>query len=150
MVRRILAEIGKGAVKHGPSLVPGGSAVREGAGLASRLARRPHPAPQPSGGPFPIPGPSGPPIPIRPNASAIGGGSFEERLFAFLSGQVRESESELDGAMQQASGGGGDSRTLASQKVQQLVQKRSELVEAMTNTLKSVHETSMSVTRNIK
>jgi hypothetical protein len=150
MVRRILREIGREAVKNAPSLVPGGAAIRDGAGLASRLGRRPHPAPQPSGGPFPLPSPSAPPIPIRPSASSLGGGTFEERLLAFYGSRVRDAESDIDGAMQQAEGGSSDSRTLASQKVQQLVQKRSELVEAMTNALKSVHESSMSVTRNIK
>ena len=53
---------------------------------------------------------------------------------------------------QQESGGaaGGDSRSAAAQRVQQLVQKRSQMVELLSNSLKTLHDNSMAVNRNIR
>jgi hypothetical protein len=129
VVSRILGQVGRGAAQAAPALVPGGAAVKAGAAAASRIA-------------------SG----ARNNGSVLDGGSLEDRIFAFLSGKVREAEAELDAAMRQgdSGGGNGDSRTLASQRVQQLVSKRAELVEALTNTMKSAHESTMAVSRNFK
>ncbi len=123
MARRILGKVGQGAAMAAPALVPGGPAIQAGAGMATRLA----------GG-----GGSG------------GGGSFEDRIFAFMTSRVRSLEGELDTAMQQADGAKGESSTLATQKVQQLVQKRSEAIEALTNTLKTLHDSTQAVNRNIK
>ena len=68
---------------------------------------------------------------------------------------MRKQEGELEDAMRKAEAGGsggpgGDSRALAAQKVQQLVQKRSELVEMMTNIGKSLYESATAVNRNLK
>ena len=90
-------------------------------------------------------------FPVQTQSSLVSGASVEDRLTQFITSQVRDVERELDAAMQQGAGGaGGDSRTLVSQKVQQLAQKRSELIETLTNTLKSLHDSSMSVARNVK
>jgi len=70
-----------------------------------------------------------------------------------MSSKLRDAEGELQGAMQQsdsAGGAGGDSRSAAAQKVQQLIQKRSEMVELLTNTMKTMHDSSMAVNRNIR
>lgn len=120
MARRILGQVGRGAAMAAPALVPGGPAIQAGAGIATRLA---------GGG---------------------GGGSFEDRIFAFMTSRVRSLEGELDTAMQQADGAKGESSTLATQKVQQLVQKRSEAIEALTNTLKTLQDSTQAVNRNIK
>ena len=45
---------------------------------------------------------------------------------------------------------GGDSRSAAAQRVQQLVQKRSQMVELLSNSLKTLHDNSMAVNRNIR
>jgi hypothetical protein len=87
------------------------------------------------------------------SASRLGGGSLEDRIFQFLQSKLRDAEGELEGAMQQsdsAGGSGGDSRSAATQKVQQLIQKRSEMVELLTNTMKTMHDSSMAVNRNIR
>jgi hypothetical protein len=148
LVRRFLRELGKGAAAAAPALVPGGAPVKTGIGLASRLARSGQTSPRPSSTPF-----SGSSTGSANNTPSplFSGGSFEDRLFTFLAEKVRESESNLDSAMQQSAGGsGGDSQTLVAQRVQQLVQKRSELIETFTNTLKTLHESSMAVDRNVK
>ena len=93
-------------------------------------------------------------MPPRP-ARAASGGSLEDQIAAFFRSQLKQVEGELQGAMQQAQAGGGegqggDSRALASSKVQQLVQKRSEMIEMLTNALKTSHESSLTVARNLK
>jgi hypothetical protein len=86
--------------------------------------------------------------------SASSGGSLEDRIAAFFREQLRQVEQELETAMKEAERAGqngqGDSRSAAANKVQQLVNKRSEMIEMLTNAQKALHESSMAVNRNIK
>lgn len=85
-----------------------------------------------------------------------GGGSktLEDQLFEFRIRELKEIEGQLRSAMNQseAEGGNGDSdsRSATSQKVQQLIQKRSQMIELLSNTLKTMHDSAMAVNRNIR
>jgi hypothetical protein len=153
-VGRLLARIGKGALAIGANAVPGGGLATAalsscGAGGSSGSSSGGsgcEPAGGASGGSGGC-GTAGGGI-----APSSGGGSLEDRIFAFLTEKLREIEQELDGAMKQAdaSGASGDSRSAATQKVPQLVQKRSEMVELLSNTLKTMHDSTQAVNRNIR
>ena len=130
LAKRLLAGIGRNAARVAPLAVPGGPV---GAAAAAQLI-----GPASGGSCAP---------------SRAGGGSLEDRIFEFLSSKLREVEGELEGAMQQQDAGGaagGDSRSSAAQKVQQLIQKRSQMVELLSNSLKTLHDSSMAVNRNIR
>jgi hypothetical protein len=127
VVKRMLCRVGKGALAAGANAVPGGGLALAG---ASALG-----------------GGRGPAL-----SGGVGGGSLEDQIFQFLSMNLRQVEAELKGAMQEsgAQGGDGDSRSAVAQKVQQLAQKRSEMVELLSNTLKTMHDTTQAVNRNIR
>lgn len=101
-----------------------------------------------------------------PTSSASVGGSgsggrksLEDQISEYFMKELKNVEGELQSAMQQseaqgggagAGGNGSDSRSAMSQKVQQLVQKRSQMVELLTNSLKTMHDSAMAVNRNIR
>lgn len=126
LAKRLLRNLGTGALTVGAAGVPGaGGAACAAASAVTRSC----------------------------GSSRAGGTSLEDRIFEFMSSKLRDAEGELQGAMQQsdsAGGAGGDSRSAAAQKVQQLIQKRSEMVELLTNTMKTMHDSSMAVNRNIR
>jgi hypothetical protein len=136
--RRILARIGAGALNAAAGAAAGGvpGAVL-GAAAGIRGGAQCDAA---QGSPR---GPNGSPRPA--------GGSLEDQIAAFFRDQLQQIEQELKAAMQEADQvGEGDSRAAAASKVQQLVNRRSEMVEMLTNALKTLYESSMTVNRNIK
>lgn len=151
-VKKFLKGLGKGAANVAPTLVPGGGAVASAIQMA-QMSYGPS-VHQNGGGGCPPPPPSCQTTADTP--PRLGGGSLEDRIFEYLSSRLREVEGELESAMQKndqsggASGSGGDSRSAAAQKVQQLVQKRSEMVELLSNSLKTLHDSTMAVDRNIR
>jgi hypothetical protein len=142
-VGRILSRIGKGAIGAATGAAAGGP-LGAVAGAAGSIR-----------GSGCSPAGKGSVLAAQPR---ISGGSLEDQIAAFFRQQLKQVESELQGAMQEAqsgggssgSGEGGDSRALASSKVQQLVQKRSEMIEMLTNAMKTSHDTSLAVARNLK
>lgn len=134
-IGRILARIGQGAMSVAGGASTGGPLLAAAAGTS--MAGRGNVLATQSDG----------------LASALSGGSLEERLAVFFRGQLKYVEGRLEAAMQeaqQAGGADGDSRALATSKVQQLVSKRSEMIEMLTNTLKTAHESAIGVARNLK
>jgi hypothetical protein len=142
----------RGAASAAANIALPGSSLAFDAG--SVLARRREPRPVSGGacsGAAPAPPGSGSASPA--SSTSTGGGSLEDQIFAFFSKLMQQVEGELKNAMAQQDSqgaGGGDSRSAVAQKVQQLIQKRNEMVEMLTNSLKTLHETSMAVNRNIK
>jgi hypothetical protein len=125
----------------------------------------------PPGGANPRPVLVGGGTPFPSNGGSVGGtGSggrktLEDQISEYFMKELKAVEGELQSAMQQADaqGGGGaggsggtggaggsDSRSAMSQKVQQLIQKRSQMVELLTNSLKTMHDSAMAVNRNIR
>lgn len=97
---------------------------------------------------------AGLPKPGSLNFSGGGSTTLEDQIFEFRIRELKQIEGKLRAAMNQseAEGGNGDSdsRSATSQKVQQLIQKRSQMIELLSNTLKTMHDSAMAVNRNIR
>jgi hypothetical protein len=125
-LRRILAKASSIALTAGSSLVPY-------AGIAGTIGRL-----------------------ASSSSGLVRGGSLEDQIAQFFRSRVREVEDELKKAMHYAqqvgdqSNGTGESRSSASTQVQVLVQKRAEMLQMLTDTLRTMHESAMAVNRNLK